>query len=107
MMAWRSPVEDGPPSIGVADVNGYGPGSLSDEYWKLMAVVGVELVTTVQGMPYGLLGSPEGPKSGCRSVPDEFMAASQRALLGLTGSPVTGVFHAASAGKEGQDVPGM
>jgi len=28
MMAWRSPVEFWPPSIGVSDPNGYGPGSL-------------------------------------------------------------------------------
>ena len=35
------------------------------------------------------------------------MAASHAALFGLTGSPVIGVFHAASDGKDGQDVPGM
>ena len=107
MMAWRSPVDAAPPSIGVEAVKGYGPGSLSDAYWKLTAVVGVEELTTVHGMPYGLLGSPEGPKSGCRLVPDAFMAASHWALYGLTGSPVTGVFQAASLGNDGHDVPGI
>ena len=61
MMAWRSPVDAGPPSMGVEDVNGYGPGSLSSAYWNVMWVVGVELVTMVHGIPYGLLGSPDGP----------------------------------------------
>ena len=51
MMAWRSPVDDGPPSMGVRDVNGYGPGSLSSAYWNATDVVGVELLTMVQGMP--------------------------------------------------------
>lgn len=34
------------------------------------------------------------------------MAASQAELLALTGRPVTGVFHTASAGNDGQPVPG-
>lgn len=35
------------------------------------------------------------------------MAASHLALFGLTGSPLTGVFHAASDGNDGHEVPGI
>ena len=39
-------------------------------------------------------------------VLDAFIAASQVELWGSTGRPVIGVFHTASAGNEGQAVPG-
>jgi hypothetical protein len=39
-------------------------------------------------------------------VDAEFIAASQVALLALTGSVVMGVFHTLSAGNAGHRVPG-
>ena len=47
MMAWRSPVEAWPPSIGVLALNGYGPGSLSSAYWNVTGTCGCEGDTTV------------------------------------------------------------
>ncbi len=47
MMAWRSPVDCCPPSIGVEALNGYGPGSLSSAYWNATGTSGCEGDTTV------------------------------------------------------------
>ena len=61
MIACRSPALFWPPSIGVVAVNGYGPLSLSDEYWNLTELSGVEPVTMVHGIPYGTFRLPDGP----------------------------------------------
>src|SRR5580658_592807 len=52
-------------------------------------------------MPEGVLGSPEGPKSGWRNVDDESMLASHWALWTSTGRDAMSVFQMLSAGNIG------
>src|SRR5258708_10067191 len=49
-------------------------------------------------MPWGLDGSPDGPKSGWRLVVPLCIEDSQAALCGATGRPEMSVFHTLSAG---------
>src|SRR5690348_7715070 len=57
-------------------------------------------------MPYGMLGSPDGPKSGCSFRVDPCMCASHVALRGLTGRRLTSACQMSSAGNAVHDVPG-
>jgi hypothetical protein len=87
--------------MGVSAPKGYGPGSLSLAYWNETLTRGCPDGTTVYGMPYGLVGSPDGPKSGWRFVVEEFMLASHCALCASTGSDEISVFHTLSDGNIG------
>ena len=53
-------------------------------------------------MPYGFVGSPDGPKSGWRSVEALSMLASHAALCESTGRLEMSVFQTLSAGYTGQ-----
>lgn len=100
MMACWSPPLPAPPSMGVSGPNGYGPGSLSDAYWKVMLTFGwLELVTT-NGMPYGT-EVPESPKSGWINRLGPPVLAIQAALCGSTGSFLMSVFQTLFAGNTG------
>jgi hypothetical protein len=100
MMACWSPPLPAPPSIGVPGPNGYGPGSLSWEYWNVTRTLGwLELVTT-KGIPYGT-EVPESPKSGWMSRFGPPLFANHAALCGSTGRFEMSVFHALSAGNTG------
>ncbi len=58
--------------------------------------------TATQGMPYGALGSPDDPKSGCKRVPPALALASHAALRVCTGRPLMSACHTLSAGSTGQ-----
>src|SRR5438552_4075009 len=100
---WRSPLLEGPPSIGASGGMGYGPGSLSLAYWNETGTFGWLPVTFTNGIPFG---APlySVPKSAWRFVdrPIAAMKASELACTGyFTGSEMS-VFHGLSGGKMAQ-----
>ncbi len=76
---------------------GYGPGSLSLEYWNVTGTLPCDPRTTMYGMPFGAPFHTV-PKSGCsdRVAPQLAINAAE---LGSTGSAETSRFHALSTGK--------
>lgn len=99
-MACWSPPLPAPPSIGVSGPNGYGPGSLSDAYWKVMLIFGWLEFVTMKGIPYGI-DVPESPKSGWMSRPGPPLFEIHAALWLSTGRLDISVFQMSSAGKTG------
>src|SRR5688572_14122127 len=96
MRMCRSPVDDGPPSIGGSDGTGYGPGSLSSAYSNRTGTRGPSPATTTYGIPIGA-PSHTVPKSGWSPVSNP-MLAMRASEFGSTGAPDTSVFHGLSGG---------
>src|SRR5262245_34003754 len=61
----RSPSELGPPSIGASVGTGYGPGSLSRQYWKVIGTSGWLPGTKTNGSPIGPPFQVREPKPAC------------------------------------------
>jgi hypothetical protein len=103
MIAWRSPVEFGPPSIATSGGIGYGPGSLWSAYTNGTWYVGVVCPsTTVIGIPIGPGPQKPAPKSAWRPIaePIEGMVATEFEAMG---SVSTRWFQGLSGGKTGHD----
>src|SRR5689334_20436611 len=105
-MTCLSPSLLGPPSTAAFAGTGYGPGSLSDRYWKLTGTAAWPAGTVVTGMPIGPPSQVPEPKSACTAA-DAPMLATRVAELASTGSRDTSACHTLSAGKIGQVPAGL
>src|SRR6476659_9501892 len=101
MIAWRSPVEERPPSILTVRGIGYGPRSDSSAYSKETRVLRCLLPTTVIGIPIGAPSHSPEPKSAW-TLPPAPIERTISSEFAATGSESTRWFHGLDLGKTGQ-----
>ena len=102
MMAWRSPVDCAPPSMGVSGPNGYGPGSLSRRTGTSRSPAAGRATPPCRGCRRGCSGRPKARSPGagwwwrCPCWPSTPRCGDRRAVGEML------VFHTLSAGNIGQ-----